>query len=139
MLSTSESHTIFVPYTFKKRGGRKLILVPEEKGMPSVLQSEPTLVKALVKAHLLTKQLQIGKYGTIQDLADGNKLCLRYTRYLLQLVFLAPQIQEAIMKGTQPRQLKLCDILGDIPLSWPEQLDKWGFETYQPHQTSSKL
>ena len=124
-------NSIFIPYTFKKRGGRKVILVPETSETndeSSDLQTDNVMADALAKAHLWTKQLQSGKYKSVRELSKAKKTCLRYTQYLLQLVFLSPQIQEAIMNGTQPRHLVLRDMLNDIPVSWAEQHDKWGFK-----------
>jgi len=43
--------------------------------------------------------------------------------------FLAPKIVERILSGTQPRSLKLQDIVtNEIPDLWQEQLENWGFE-----------
>jgi hypothetical protein len=46
----------------------------------------------------------------------------RYTRRLLPLAFLAPDIIQAILEGTQPPRLKLADLLDtNLPLSWAQQ------------------
>ena len=46
----------------------------------------------------------------------------------LKLAFLAPDIQLAILSGTQPRGLLLKDLIYQaIPTAWPEQRKLFGF------------
>ena len=39
----------------------------------------------------------------------------------LPLTLLAPSIQEAILKGRQPKDLQLEELTGSIPSGWEEQ------------------
>ena len=69
-------NSIFIPYTFKKRGGRKVILVPETSETndeSSDLQTDNVMADALAKAHLWTKQLQSGKYKSVRELSKAKK------------------------------------------------------------------
>ncbi|WP_322497297.1 hypothetical protein [Candidatus Cyrtobacter comes] len=97
--------SVFMPMHLKKRGGRKMVLAPEGKA-PLTTQNasvDTTLVKALVRAHLWQRQLKSGKYQTMQDLCDANKVTTKYVQLILRLNFLAPQLKEAIFLGHQPR------------------------------------
>ena len=91
--------SVFMPMRLKKRGGRKMVLVPEGKAQLASQNAsiDTTLVKALVRAHLWQRQLKSGKYQTMQDLCDANKVTAKYVQLILRLNFLAPQLKEAIL------------------------------------------
>ena len=115
--------SVFMPMRLKKRGGRKMVLVPEGKAQLAAQNSsiDTTLVKALVRAHLWQRQLKSGKYQTMQDLCDANKVTAKYVQLILRLNFLAPKLKEAILLGHQPRHMKLADLMQNIPSLWHEQ------------------
>ena len=65
--------------------------------------------------------------GTVLDIVVQRK---RNTKAALRLLlaFLAPDIQLAILSGTQPRGLLLKDLIYQaIPTAWPEQRKLLGF------------
>jgi len=119
---------VFMPRRLKKRGGRKMVLVPEGKVQLATQNAsiDSTLVKALVRAHLWQRQLKSGKYQTMQDLCDANKVTAKYVQLILRLNFLAPKIKEAILLGRQPRHIKLADLMQNIPSLWHEQGELFG-------------
>lgn len=120
--------SVFMPMRLKKRGGRKMVLVPEGKAQLAVQNAaiDTTLVKALVRAHLWQRQLKSGKYQTMQDLCDANKVTAKYVQLILRLNFLAPKLKEAILLGNQPRHMKLADLMQNIPSLWHEQGELFG-------------
>jgi phosphohistidine phosphatase SixA len=122
--------SVFMPMRLKKRGGRKMVLVPEGKAQLAAQNSsiDTTLVKALVRAHLWQRQLKSGKYQTMQDLCDANKVTAKYVQLILRLNFLAPKLKEAILLGHQPRHRKLADLMQNIPSLWHEQGELLGCE-----------
>ncbi len=122
--------SVFMPMRLKKRGGRKMVLVPEGKAQLAVQNAaiDTTLVKALVRAHLWQRQLKSGKYQTMQDLCDANKVTAKYVQLILRLNFLAPKLKEAILLGNQPRHMKLADLMQNIPSLWHEQGELFGCE-----------
>ena len=63
--------------------------------------------------------------------AVAENLTGSYVTRVLRLAFLAPNIVEAIITGTQPVELTLDRILrgGTLPLTWPEQRRHLGFPT----------
>lgn len=89
---------------------------------------DTTLVKALVRAHLWQRQIKSGKYQTMQDLCDANKVTAKYVHLILRLNFLAPKLKEAILLGHQPRHMKLADLMHNIPSLWHEQGELFGCE-----------
>ena len=56
-----------------------------------------------------------------------------YERRLLRLAFLAPDIQQAILAGRQPRSLNLEQMIhSDLPLAWSRQRNVLGFSPSPP-------
>ncbi|MBC7768942.1 MAG: recombinase family protein [Phycisphaerales bacterium] len=80
------------------------------------------LIRALARAHAWTKKLEAGTVRSVAALAREEKLCPIYTRSILPLAFLAPDLTEQILEGRQPRTLTLTALLADpLPLDWASQ------------------
>ena len=132
MTLPAEAGTVIVriPVAFKRRGGRKLVIIPE--GAAPEVQAPPagiddTLVKTLVKAHRWRRRIETGKAKSITDLAEQEKVTVAYVSKLLPLTCLAPDITAAILDGRQPRGLSANTMLKDVPESWAEQRRLWEF------------
>ena len=112
----------------ERRGGRKLIMMPEGAAMPPPKpRRDDTLIKALVRAHRWRRQIESGRAKSITDLAEQEGVTDAYVCRLLPLTCLAPDIVEAILDGRQPKGLRLAEMLGSGPLAWKEQRNVWGF------------
>jgi len=118
-----------VPFAFKRRGGRKLIITPEGANAPVAPPAVPddTLVRTLVRAHRWRRRLETGKAKSITDLAEQEKITVAYIAKLWPLTCLAPDIVTAILDGRQPRGLSVNRLLQTIPESWDEQRRLWEF------------
>ena len=104
----SASITVRVPVTIRKRGGRRLVVAPDcAPWSPPKARIDNTLVKALARAHRWKKMLDDGRYGTVTELAAGEKLDRGYLGKILMLTLLAPDIVEAILDGRQPEGMTL--------------------------------
>ncbi|CAK0777223.1 hypothetical protein WCLP8_550003 [uncultured Gammaproteobacteria bacterium] len=70
--------SVHVPIAFSRRRGRKLILVPagspQPDGSPPPSKADPTLVKALARAHRWKKLLDTKHYATIKEIAETEKV-----------------------------------------------------------------
>ena len=128
----AEAGTVIVriPVAFKRRGGRKLVIIPE--GAAPEVQAPPagiddTLVKTLVKAHRWRRRIETGKAKSITDLAEQEKVKVAYVGRILALTCVAPDIVAAILDGRQPRGLSANTMLKDVPESWAEQRRLWEF------------
>ena len=118
--------TIRIPMRLQRRGGRKLIMMPEGVAAPARKQSrDETLVKALVRAHRWRRRIESGKAKSITDLAEHEGVTVAYVCRLLPLTCLAPDIVEAILDGRQPKGLRLAEMLGNGPVGWNEQRVRW--------------
>lgn len=80
------------------------------------------LVKALTRAHVWRDMIEAGEVNSISELAAKTKIERTHARSILHLAFLAPDIQQAILSGRQPRTLRLSDLLdANLPTSWVKQ------------------
>lgn len=115
--------TVTVPMTFRKRGGRKLVIAPNGADAWALPRAriDNTMVKALARAHRWKKLLDSGRFQTVQDLAEAEKINPSYIARVLRLTLLAPDIVEAILDGRQPPGLQLDDLLVPFPVEWVKQ------------------
>ena len=116
--------SVTVPLNFRKRGGRKLIIAPENAKTiwePPPTRADATLVKALARAHRWKGILDSGKFSSIKELADAEQLADRYIGNLLRLTLLAPDIIESILDGRLPRGIGLAEFMKPWPALWAEQ------------------
>jgi hypothetical protein len=67
------------------------------------------------------KALSDGTYQSIEELASAAKWNPKVIRKVLRLAFLAPDITEAIIIGTQPKSLSVSVLQGISAHSWVEQ------------------
>ena len=120
--------SVQVPITFRRRGGRKLIVAPagtpEADWSPAPPRTDATLVKALARAHRWKKLLATKRYATIKEIAETEKVAARYVGQLLQLTLLAPDIIESILDGRLPRSVGLVELLKPWPGRWKEQWER---------------
>jgi hypothetical protein len=76
------------------------------------------LVQSIVRAHAWMQSLREGTYGSIEQLADANRLHPKVVRQALRLAFLSPDVTSAILEGRQPASLSLAQIPTLQPLPW---------------------
>jgi hypothetical protein len=121
---------VHIPMTFKRRGGRKEIIVPQgyENKTPTKQQAQSALVLAVVRGHIWRNLLESGAVRSIAEIARANKVDGSYVSRMLDLTLLAPDIIEAIMDGKEPSGLSLAILTKkQIPLVWKEQRQYLGF------------
>ena len=116
---------IHIPMAFKKRGGRKEIVLPD--GTAPTTDEPTSLAKAVARAFRWQEMLESGEARRITDLADQLGLDRCYVRRILQLANLAPEIVEAILAGHEPSTLSLDQLTTDLPESWQVQRERFGF------------
>ena len=114
-----ETVTMHVPFRIVKRGGRKEMQLPD--GAASQRKMDNTLVKALTRAFRWKRMLETGEFTTIAELSDHESIAPSYMTRVLRLTLLAPAIVEAIVGGTQGRELTLSRALEPFPVEWKGQ------------------
>ena len=120
---------VFVPISFKRFGGRKTIVAPNDSQLapPRSKATDRTLIKALSRAYRWQKLLDDGVYGSIAGMADKERINRSYLSRTIRLSLLAPDIVNAILYGTQPATLQLAHLEGPFPIVWEEQRVAIGF------------
>jgi hypothetical protein len=114
--------TVRVPLTLRKRGGRKQVVMPEGAcwGQPRP-RVDNTMVKAIARAHRWKRLMESGRFASVTELAEAEKINQSYLCRVLRLTLLAPDIVEAILDGRQPAALQMDALLKPMPLEWAAQ------------------
>src|SRR5262245_48555703 len=118
------SLTIHVPITFRRRGGRELIIAPDGTRMsaaPPRFNVDNVLVKALARGFRWRRLLDAGTYSTIKEIAVKEGIDASYVADVLRLTLLAPDVVEMIFDGRQPPALQLHRLRKLFPFEWQEQ------------------
>jgi hypothetical protein len=74
------------------------------------------------QAHRWKEMLETGRYRSAQEIADAEKIGRSFVSRLLRLTLLAPDIQEAILEGRQPKEMQLEELTRAVPSEW----GRWG-------------
>jgi hypothetical protein len=114
---------VTIPMTWKRRGGRKVIIAPDSghAWAPAKPRHDETLIRELASAHRWKRMLEEGIHGSVSEIAEAEKMDRSYVNRLLRLTLLAPDIQEAILDGRQPKGMQLEELAGVIPVGWETQ------------------
>jgi hypothetical protein len=116
MSDAPQTLTVVIPLSVKKRGGRKVVITP------NVLEIERrqdiTLIKAVARAFRWRRMLEEGRFATLTELAEAEKINRSYLCRILRLTLLAPDIVEAILDGRQPEGMTLPGLMEPFPVDW---------------------
>jgi hypothetical protein len=118
-----ETLTVQIPLRLRRRGGRKLMIVPEgaTAWAPQRARVDNAMVKAIARAHRWRRLLESGEYGSITDLAAAEKINQSYVCRVLRLTLLAPDVVEAILDGRHTVEMTLATMMEPFPVGWQEQ------------------
>jgi hypothetical protein len=119
--AVGEAITIHIPMTFRKGGGRKMVVTPDGAPWAPQPRVDNAMVKALARAFRWQRMLDEGLCATIEELAKRERVYRGYMSRVLRLTLLAPDIVEAIIDGQQPEGMRLEPLLEGFPLEWDEQ------------------
>ena len=114
--------TVRVPMTFRKRGGRKLVIAPDGGTWAAPRRPvDNAMVKAIARALRWWKLLETGVFATVGEITAAETINASYILRVLRLTLLAPEIVEAILDGRQPAGITLAVLMEPFPLAWREQ------------------
>jgi hypothetical protein len=110
-----------IPMRFQRRGGRKRIVAPDGSELAPATKPQPdgTLVKALARAHRWQGMLEEGRFASVRELAEAERVSLSYISRILRLTLLAPDIVERILGGCPAPQL--AELMQPFPAAWEQQ------------------
>jgi hypothetical protein len=121
-MTAATSITVRVPLAIRHRPGRKTVVTPMTDGVaPVTTRADPALVKGLARAFRYQRMLDEGRYATISEMAEAERIERRYLGGLLRLTLLAPDIVQALLDGRGAAELILPRLLKPFPASWAEQ------------------
>jgi hypothetical protein len=113
---------IDIPMTFRRRSGRKEIVLPSGAITSAVPPKPPSpLALAVARALQWQEMIESGEAPSISDLARRLKLDTSFVARTIRLAALAPDIIGAILDGQEPDGLSLQLLRRDVPLLWDEQ------------------
>ncbi len=116
--------TVFVPMVWRRRGGRKVIVAPPGcDGWVPPPRIDNTQIKALARAHRWQRMLEEGKFATLADLADAERISRSYVCRVVRLTLLAPDIVERILDGRPTAGLS--QLLKPFPVEWEKQRSRF--------------
>jgi hypothetical protein len=116
--------TVFVPMAWRRRGGRKVIVAPpgcDDWAPPPKI--DRALLKALARAHRWRRLLEGGRFGTLAELADAERISRSYVCRVLRLTLLAPDIVERILDGRST--VALPQLMQPFPVEWEQQREQF--------------
>jgi len=129
-LENNDSVTVRIPMKMKRRGGRKMIIIPD--GLSDAAHNSDCnvpLAVAVARAHGWQELFLSGRYTTATELARKLGLDRSYVTRMMRLALLAPDIVDAIMDGREPEGLTFKKLTTKpVPMSWEEQRRCWGFD-----------
>ena len=120
-----ETVTVEVPFTIRKRGGRKQVITPDGASawVSPRTRIDNTMIKAIARGFRWRRLLETGVYGTIEEIAAAEKINSSYVSRLLRMTLLAPYIVEALLDGRQPTEVTLTVLMRPFPVAWEEQVE----------------
>ena len=118
-MSEAGSITVRVPLSVRQRAGRKTVVTPGYgDSAPVPLRTDPALVKALARAFRWQRLLDEGRYASISEMAQAERIERGYLGKVLQLTLLAPEVVEAILDGKLADEPSLPMRLSGVPPLW---------------------
>jgi len=125
ILASDGRLTISVLIQIKRRGGRKVVTLPNGTARPR--DGDPTALQlALARGHRWLAMLDSDEVKSLWKLARQQGVDSSYVSRMVNLTTLAPDIVEGILDETLLPELTLFEIAVYPPALWNEQ---WNMKT----------
>jgi hypothetical protein len=113
------------PMRFQRRGGRKRIVTPDGSEIVPTDKPHPdgTMVKALARAYRWQGMLDAGRFASVRELAEAERVSHSYIGRILRLNLLAPDIVERMLDGRGAPQL--ARLMQPFPVEWERQRERF--------------
>jgi hypothetical protein len=78
--------TVRIPMTWKRHGGRKVIIAPDGANAwaPAKPRPDETLIRALARAHRWKRMLEEGRYRAAAEIAEAENVTRSFVNRLLR-------------------------------------------------------
>ena len=123
-LNAAEGQPISIDVPVKlQRSGLALRLIVRGRDEAQARGPNPRLIALLAKAQRWFTLLRTGQYPSVSALAQEVGIASKDVTQTVYLAFLAPDLAQRIVEGTQPMGLGVGRLLSMAPLptSWDEQ------------------
>jgi len=120
-LEQSGTIEVSIPMTFKRRNGRKKIVLPPGASVraPDEGSHDPVVI-AIARAHRWLEELESGQVASIAELARSLDLDGSYVHRMLSLTMLSPEIIMNILNANGAGY-SLAGLTKCFPILWNEQ------------------
>ena len=123
----STTVTLNAVASVRRCGREKKVLVPDHLAGKAPAPNAK-LIKLVAHGHAWLRAVTSGRVTSINELGGQLKRSRTYVSNVIKVAFLAPDITESILAGTQPVDLKSADLLKNLPLDWSDQRRVLGFD-----------
>ena len=123
----STTVTLNAVASVRRCGREKKVLVPDHLAGKAPAPNA-RLIKLIVHGHAWLRAVTSGRVASINELGGQLKRSRTYVSNVIKVAFLAPDITESILAGTQPIDLKSAGLLKNLPLDWSDQRRVLGFD-----------
>jgi hypothetical protein len=112
--------TVRVPLTFRKRGGRKLVIAPNgsESWAPPRQRVDNTIVKSIARAFRWRNLLETGTHTTVAEIAAAEKINASYVGRVLRLTCYRRRSSRRFWTGGSRRTRGFAEA---VSVGWREQ------------------
>ncbi len=134
-MTSATNITVRVPLKIRRPPGRKTVVTPAANEGPDAAVStraDPALLKALARAFRYQRLLDEGRYASISEMAEAERIERGYLGSLLRLTLLTPDLVETILEGRQAETATLPRLLGPLPAEWALQSNELGAQRKYP-------
>ncbi|WP_372623424.1 hypothetical protein [Falsiroseomonas sp.] len=124
MSATTTHITVRVPLEIRRRPGRKTVVTPVvQEGAAAAVRTraDPALMKALARAFRYQRLLDEGRYASITEIAEAEKIDRGYLGRILRLALLAPDVVEHVLDGADIPEPFAGRLLEAVPADWKQQ------------------
>ncbi len=121
--------TLSVPAELKRAGMGTKMIIDTHDGNGKKKRPDRSLVKLIIKAHALNRELVNGNGASLAAIARREGLTGSYVTRIVRLSFLSPDITRAILDGRHPPDLTAAKLtrMPRLPLDWSQLKRVLGF------------
>jgi len=124
--SDGEFITVTVPMRFRRRGGRRIVIQPDQctPAVKNPPDGDDTLPRTLARAFRWKRMFEEGRFSTLARLAAAEDVATAYMSRLLKLTLLAPDIIESILDGRYDQRGLNRALRSTLPELWQQQIER---------------
>lgn len=125
------SLALSVPARLKRTGMEVRMIINGVDPYDVKARPDPSLIKLIVKAHVLHDKLVHGGGQSLDSIAAREGISGSYLTRVVRLAWLAPEIAKAILDGRQPPGVTAARLLREsrhLPVEWAAQRRALGFD-----------